>query len=65
MVLSARITRLLAAMGIFKEAAKDSFQPTALSNACVSSSPFSAGIVHMYAFIFPGVFKAAFVTVLS
>ena len=42
--------RMLAAMGIFKEVAKDSFHPTALSNAYVSSSPLSAGIIHVYVF---------------
>ncbi len=39
--------RLLAGMGIFKEVAKDLFQPTDLSKAYVSRSPLSAGIIHV------------------
>ena len=48
MSLVERIMRLLSAMGIFNEVAKDKFQPTTISKACVSRSPFSAAIIHMY-----------------
>ena len=35
-------------MDVSKEIAKDTFQPTALCNACTSRFALSAGIIHIY-----------------
>jgi hypothetical protein len=43
-----RIMRFLAAMGIFKEVTKGSYASTPLAESYVSSSPFSAVVIHVY-----------------